>query len=613
MAQLCVRKPHPNWNRGRRCSAGIREIFLQSPPQICRTATSIRRLQVGREVFRAMAIANPQAYRRFSSLRNGVSRLAAPVALINDNPRRVLFGIAVFYVVLVVPLAMIKLLWADEFITYYLAKLNSLHAIWSALSRGVDPNPPAIHVLVMWSMRLFGDSELALRLPAMLACLLGVVCLFLFLQHRVPVVYAAAGACFFMATAAINYAYESRAYSLILAFSMLSMLMWQESIEGRYPRLAAAMMAIALAAGISSNYFAVLAFFPIAGGELVRDWKRRKIEWRVWIALAMGGLPILFFLPLITHAIAQFAPHAWNKTTANVIPDSYTEMVEVILGPALAIFALGTVHYFYERKKGSVKPAILPRHESAAVFVMLLYPMLGYVLAVARAGMMSPRFVLPVCWGFAIASVVICYRVFEKNAAAAGMLLILFFSWALARDGFCAYDYVMQRDAFDRVLAGIPPANTLVVADSLLVQPLYHYAPPQVASRMVFPLDFQLIQRYKREDSLEQNYWAGRGVFPVPIVSLKDLTQQYPNYVIVAADHNWLLQKFEVDGEPAKQLDVQTYSRDIGGFTPLSHGETFFFEVGNALPRDMQYAQQNSLTNWNHDNHSRVAGRGMQQ
>jgi hypothetical protein len=105
---------------------------------------------------------------------------------------------------------------------------------------------------------------------------------------------------------------------------------------------------------------------------------------------------------------------------------------------------------------------------------------------------------------------------------------------------------------------------------------------------MVFPIDFRLIDRYKHEDSLEQNYWAGRGVFPVPIVSFKDLTQQYPSYAIVAANHNWLLQKFAVDGTLAKYLDVQTDSRDIGGFTPLSHGATYVSEAGNALPWDMQ-------------------------
>jgi hypothetical protein len=568
-----------------------------------------------REIPRAMATVPLQICWRSRVFRFAPS-LAKKVYAVDQTPGRVLFAITAFYALLALPVAMVKLLWADELITYYIARLNSVPAIWDALARGVDPNPPAIHLLVMWSMRLFGDSELALRLPAMLACLLGVICLFLFLQRRVPVVYAAAGACFFMATAGFNYAYESRSYALILCFSMLSMLAWQQSIEGRHPQIASVLLAVALAAGIASNYFAVLAFFPIAAGELARDWKLRNIEWRVWIALALAGLPVLAFLPLIHHAIAQFAPHAWNKPTIDVIPDSYTEMVEVVLVPALAILGIGVTHYFYERKMlGVATPPVLPRHELVAVFMLLIYPMLGYALAVARAGMISPRFVLPVCWGFAIATVVTCYRVFARNAIAAGFVLLLFFGWALARDGFCAYDYVSQRNAFNRVLNAVPPADTIVVADSLLVQPLYHYATPQVASRIVFPLDFKLIQRYKREDSLEQNYWAGRGIFPVPIVSFSQLRESYRSYVIVAANRNWLLQKFEVDGTPARPLDVNTYSKEIGGFTPLSHGETFFFEVGSPLPWEDEYASthQGSLSNLEREHRGRSVSRGMQQ
>jgi hypothetical protein len=537
------------------------------------------------------------------------------VRRLNGNSGLVLLGLTVFYLLLVIPLALIKLLWADEFITYYIAKTNSIHGVWNAIAQGTDPNPPLSHLLVMWSMRLFGDSAFAVRIPAMTAVLVGVICVYLFLQRRLPTVYAAAGACLFLSTAALNYAYESRSYALILGFSMASLLLWSEATDGKHELLASVGLAITLGAGIASNYFCVLAFFPIAAGELVRDYRRRKIEWRIWIAIAIGALPFLFFLPLINHAISQFGPHAWNKPKLDVIADSYTEMVEVVLIPALAILAMGAVHFLKQKKKAvEVTPPVLPRHEMIAVFVMMLYPMLGYTLAVARAGMISPRFVLPVCWGFAIATVVAFYRMFSRNLVAAGALLLVMVSWAIARDGFCAYDYVSQRLAFNRVLNGMPAANTIVVADSLLVQPMFHYAPPQLAARIVFPLDFKLIQRYKREDSLEQNYWAGRGIFPVPIVSLNQLQENSPNYVVVAANGNWMLQKFEVDGSPATLLPIATDSHDIGGFTPLSHGETYFFEVGKPLRWDEQYAQTkaNSLANWNRDR-ARTPARGMQQ
>src|SRR4051794_14588203 len=96
---------------------------------------------------------------------------------------------------------------------------------------------------------------------------------------------------------------------------------------------------IALAAGISTNYFAVLAFLPPAAGELVRTAMRARrvrpgtptefsrdrrdrrpgllgaIDFRVWIGLAVAASPLLVYRPLIEHSIAQFAPHAWNKVS----------------------------------------------------------------------------------------------------------------------------------------------------------------------------------------------------------------------------------------------------------------------------------------------------------
>ena len=549
-----------------------------------------------------------------STRQRWTSRVEQIVAAINQRPAAVLLALGVFYLLLVIPLALIKLLWADEFITYYIAKLNSLHGVWGALAQGADPNPPLSHFLAMWSMRFFGDNAFALRIPAMLAVLIGLVCVFLFLLRRVPVVYAASGGCLFLSTAALNYSYEGRSYALILCFSILSLLLWSEAVDGKHELAATVGMTLALAAGITSNYFCVLAFFPIAAGELIRDLNRRRIQWRIWIALAIGGLPFFFFLPVINHAIAQFGPHAWNKPKLDIIPDSYTEMVEVVLVPALAILGLAVTRFFFEKKDLLQRSTpVLPRHEAVAVFVMMLYPMLGYALAVARAGMISPRFVVPVCWGFAIATIVAFYRVFSRNAVAAGVLLFVFASWAIARDGFCAYDYLAQRSAFYRVLNNLPQANTIVVADSLLVQPMYYYAPPQIASRIVFPLDFRLIERYKHEDSLEQNYWAGRSIFPVPIVSF-DKLRENPDYVVVASNGNWLLQKFEVDGSPATMLPIATNSHDIGGFTPLSHGETYFFEIGAPLQWDQQYAQRlNTFSNWNRDNRSRTPARGMQQ
>lgn len=518
-------------------------------------------------------------------------RSAEMVEDFERHPGRTLFGVSLFYFMLVIPLALVKLLWADEFITFYIAKLNSLKAIWTALSNGADPNPPATHYLTMWSMRLFGDSALAVRLPAILTSLLGVICLFMFLKKRVPVIYAAAGACFFMATAAFNYSYEARSYALSLGFAMLSLVLWQESVEGKYQRWASVALAVTLALGISSNYFGVLAFFPIAAGELVRNFENRKLDYRVWVALAFGGLPIFAYMPLINHAIKTFGPHAWNKPTPDFLTDSYDQMVDAILYPALILMAAGVAAWFYQRKRlHDDRPGILPRHEMTAVVVNMAYPFIAYAIAVARAGMISPRFVIPMCYGFAIASVVAWYRIFRGQKLAAVALLVVFGSWAAVHDGMVGYDYLAQRSAFKHVVDSLPKADTIAVSDSLLVVPLYHYAPPEVAKRIVFPLDFEAIHKYKHEDSLEQNLWNGRGVFPMPIVSLQAMEHGIPNYLIVTTQWNWLLQKLEADGMPAHELPVAPESSDIRGFTPLCHGDVFLFQMGDSLERRTQYA-----------------------
>lgn len=513
-------------------------------------------------------------------------KVSRAVDALNRNPWRVFLVISGLYFVITFSQSFIRLLWFDELITFYIARLNSAHAIWNALANGTDPNPPLTHLAVMWSMRILGENVFAARLPSIIASWIGIACLFVFLRRRVPVIYAVAGTLFFMSTAAFDYSYESRSYPFTLMFAMLSLLAWRWTIEGQHRIASAALLTAALAGGISSNYYAVLAFFPIAAGELVRSFYQRRIELRVWAALAVGGLPIFAYMPLINHAIARFSPYAWNRPHPDVIADSYTQMVDVILVIALITFLSAIVLWIVGRQTGKniLSPTVLPKHEAAAVLVNMMYPFIGYVIAVARAGMISPRFLIPMCYGFAIAVAVLAFRMLSRHRTAGFALMVLFLAWVISRESVVGYDWNEQREAFQRVQRNLPHADTIAVADSLLVLPLYYYSPRAVASRIVFPVDFEAIRLYKREDSPEQNLWAGRdSVFPIPIVALDELEQNAPNFLIVAPKDNWLLSDMTVQRQAARQLPIEPRAGNIGGFTPLCHGEPFFFEQGDAV------------------------------
>jgi uncharacterized membrane protein len=515
----------------------------------------------------------------------------------DQHPGRVLLFLTAIYTVMAVSLASIRLLWFDEFITFYIAKLNSVHGIWQALARGADPNPPLTHLLVMWCMRLFGDGRISLRLPALIAGWFGFASVYWFLKPRVGATYAAVGMSFAMATFALSYSCESRSYALMLAFAMFSLVVWREAVEGRHRLWASVVLAIVLAAGLSSNYYAVLAFFPIAAGELVRLSETRRIELRVWAALLAGGLPIFVYMPLINGAVARFAPHAWNRTRMGTVTDSYELLIEVILWPALALLAAGTISCILQRRRGKKTDPVLPHHELAAVLMQMAYPFLGYVIAVARAGMLSPRFLLPICYGFAIAVAVTGRRLFARKAVATLALLIVCLSWAVARAGWSGWDFITQKYALYRVRDNLPAGKTLAVTDALLATPLYYYSSPAVRSRIVVPLDFDAIHQYKGEDSPEQNLWAGRGfVWPMPVVTLADLETSTADYLIVTTRDNWLLQLLKAEGTPARRLPIDTHSKDITGAMPLCHGEPFVFERTEALARSASNHQFHPAT-----------------
>lgn len=113
-----------------------------------------------------------------------------------------------------------------------------------------------------------------------------------------------AGVLAFMATRGFDYAYDTRSYAPMMGFAMASLALWIIAADAAgWKRVAAlAGLAVALAAGVSSNYYGVLAFFPIGVGELVgRRWRPG-----IWFAMLVASLPLMVYLPLIRHNIAEF-------------------------------------------------------------------------------------------------------------------------------------------------------------------------------------------------------------------------------------------------------------------------------------------------------------------
>ncbi len=550
-------------------------------------------------------------------------------AWVDRSPERAFAVLSMFYAAAVVGLSWLKLLWLDELITLHIARLGSAAAIWNALAQGADPNPPITHLLVHYARVLFGDHELVYRLPALVGYWIGMASLFTYLLRRLPGIWALAGCVLSMTMAAFDYSYESRSYAIFYGLAMLAVLCWSVTVDpATRPltrKVALVGMVFALAVGISTNYFAVLAFFPIACGEIVRTWRIfgslrraervslfRAMDFRIWIGLAAAGSTLLAYRSLIAHAISQFGPYAWNKVSIDEVFDSYTEMVEVVLIPILALFAFALILYFLSRQLapacgewryslsrrwiGAVmfpasRESPLPLHEAAATFTLMVYPILGYIVASIRGGMLSPRFVIPVCFGFAIAATLVAYRVFGTLPRAGAVMLGFCLAWFIARESVVAAMYAEQKQAFENLVnevpqaeAAVPAGAPIVIPDPLLALTFQHYAPARFGSRVVFPVDFPAVRTFRHDDSPEENLWAGRNsLYSLPVLPLAAFQQSAEEYLVIGKDDNWLVEDLEAHGYPVRRLAIDTHARDIGGFTPLAKGTpAFFMAVGDA-------------------------------
>ena len=522
---------------------------------------------------------------------------------IDQHPVFTFALLSLVYFAVVASLSKLKLLWLDELITLHIAQLGNAHSIWRALAQAADPNPPLTHLAVLGSLRIFGNQELALRLPAILGYWVGLLSLFLFLRRRLPGIWALAGTIFSMSNAAFDYSYESRSYAIFYGLAMMAILCWSRAVDPAASplrrRASLFGMAFALAAGICTNYFAVLAFFPIAGGEVVRSLRKQKISAPIWLAMGLAATPLIAFRSLIQASIHRFAPHAWNKVSIDQALDSYTQMVEVILFPVIVLLVLAGIVYFLSTLcahcRSGLRPAWLskladnhadtsyfsfPLHEATATFLLLLYPFLGYLVASIHGGMLSPRFVLPVCLGFAIAGVAAAHHMFKGLPNAGAIALMLVFATFIGRVCAVGEAYNSQKRCFYQVLQHLSASSgdqPIAVPDPLMVLTLAHYAPPSVASRIVFPVDFPAIRAFRGEDSPEENLWAGRSLYHLDIVPLANFQHSTGDYLILASEGNWLVRDLWNHSYRVHRVPASFPRGAIKGFTPLDHGDPAFF------------------------------------
>jgi hypothetical protein len=322
---------------------------------------------------------------------------------------RLLAVFSLMFMVITCLIARFKLLSLDELFTLNVARLPSLSALWAALENGPEAAPPLHFLAERASCSLMGESNVAIRLPTIVGFLVMCICLYAFVRRHSRSPFAWTAAIFPLTTYAYTLSYEGKPYTMWMGWCGLALVSWQVAADSTGWRriLALGALGLSLAAGVSTHWYSVVIFIPLALGELARSWERRHLDLPVWFAFGAGVVPLPFYLPLIEHG-KQFSKNFWAKSGWYSIPETYYLLLRrpaLFLVPFALLWAVAVCLRRLSRRAErdtETDPGVPFPHEIVAAIGFVLIPVFEVVLAQTMTGGFRVFYAMPTHIGFSL-------------------------------------------------------------------------------------------------------------------------------------------------------------------------------------------------------------------
>jgi hypothetical protein len=412
-------------------------------------------------------------------------------------------------------------------------------------------------MLTHFSMQWFGANEVAIRLPAIAGFWIFCLCLFVF-TRRLGIYYALFALLLPIATEAYSYAYEARAYGLELAFCGLALVAWQAAAAGRRRWLPG--ISLCLACAILCHYYALLLYIPLAGGEAFRSLRARRIDWPVWLALALGGVPLVWRLAAISGVVQNFSHGTWSPA----YPEQVVEFWELALQHGLSFLVLGFAFMAVRMASRSAvpaasaaPPAVLEPHELAAAILFLAIPIAAVGAGLVVTHMFTARYALLAITGAVILATAMAARLSGGRALPGFLLLCL----AVLPLAFVTLEVPARRNPFadEGLLAEALRNGPVVVPDGQMFLQMWQYAPAPLRSHLLFLADNAAASRYMGYDAIDGGLRVLRPWSSVQVLEYGDFAAPGREFLVYqnSLKPGWLLARVLADGGTA---EIQAYT-----------------------------------------------------
>lgn len=434
-----------------------------------------------------------------------------------------------------------KPFWYDEILTLLEARQSSFAAAVRALG-DVDWMPPASHLVFYLTHKLLGPGEIAFRIPVMIAFWVFCLCLFFFARRRASFFFASMALLLPYASAFQSYSYEARSYAFVLGFCGIALVSWQAATEKTQRVWPLAGLALGIAGAISFQYWGVLIGLPLVAAEGYRDYRRRRIDYPIWVAFLAGCIPLAAFLPMILHGLRSWTPYAELRATPLDYLNFYATEFRVWFAFAIPAALLLTSWFILggrKEKPSKAEPVRFPGHEWIVAATLLLTPIAAVSMALALPPhAFSNRYAATAAAGYALLGSFLASRIAGRRSAA---------GLACALAALAPFAYLMtQPDHFYSPFQRLPgleqrlQAGPVVMEDLIGYLEIWYYTPEQLKPRLI----------------LLRGSPSGKTIFPVrefaklgvPVVAYKDFALPGRDFLFYSSRKGGLRKRIIEDG-----------------------------------------------------------------
>lgn len=459
-----------------------------------------------------------------------------------------------------------KPFWFDELLTLAIAGQPTSHAMWSAIARGFDGQTPLFDLLERACLLLPLRQEISFRLPSILSFPVLLICVFAFVRKNLGDFIAFLCAFAMLSTSFFHvYLIEARGYMVANACLAFALVCYQHSASFRW----AAMLGLGLFLAQSFHHYAVFAMIPFGLAELVFFLKTRLIRWQVWIALAVGMLPLFVSWPLLTRMKAYYGPSLFSRPSSFFIWTQYYGSYFFVnhgLGFALAAVSVGAIilSLWLPSRASSHEPRTpLPAAawaQGALLLGVILLPLILFTFALVMHGGLLDRYALAATLGIVLAM--------ASALAVLGSRSVVLFALFLTASTFINekhfwhsqrvdplaqeagppprdHEYSLSSVELDKVKTFLQSAESsnlpVVYADAMAYPQVVHYSSPAAMRRLVCLVSQGKELEYEHTDNMFFNLTGLSEFYPLRLADYDEFLSTNPEFLVYADRWEWPL------------------------------------------------------------------------